>query len=91
MACDAFAEVMYRSKVYSDLPFYAKFPLALSSFIGIVTRFYGGIYPFVIGGRIKRSFMVSSFIHGMANLNGFNRGLEQTTGDNDVMRIRKKS
>jgi glycosyltransferase involved in cell wall biosynthesis len=54
MACDAFAEVMYRSQVYSAMPLPAKFTLAVSSFLGVILRYYGGIFPFVIGGRVKR-------------------------------------
>lgn len=54
MACDAFAEVMYRSPVYSDLKMPAKFTLAATSFSGIMLRYYGRIFPFVVGGKIKR-------------------------------------
>ena len=54
MACDAFAEIMYRSSVYSDMPLLSKFTLAVSSFFSMLVRFYGTIFPFMIGGRIKR-------------------------------------
>ena len=54
MACDAFAEVMYRSQVYNAMPLHSKFTLAASSFSGVVLRYYGRIFPFVVGGKIKR-------------------------------------
>lgn len=54
MACDAFAEVMYRSQVYSEMPFHSKLTLAASSFSGMIIRYYGQIFPFMVGGRIKR-------------------------------------
>jgi len=54
MACDAFKEVMFRSKVYSEMPFHSKLGLATSSFSSILFRYYGGIFPFVIGGKIRR-------------------------------------
>jgi glycosyltransferase involved in cell wall biosynthesis len=54
MACDAFAEVMYHSQVYSQMPFHAKFTLAVSSFSSIIMRYYGKIFPLMVGGRIKR-------------------------------------
>jgi glycosyltransferase involved in cell wall biosynthesis len=54
MACDAFAEVMYRSEVYAEMPLHSKFTLAASSFSGVMLRYFGRIYPFVVGGKIKR-------------------------------------
>lgn len=54
MAYDAFTEVMYRSQVYSEMPMYSKFTLAASSFSGVLLRYYGRIFPFVVGGKIKR-------------------------------------
>jgi len=54
MACDAFNEVMYRSKVYAEMPFHSKLGLATSSFSSILFRYYGGIFPFVVGGKIRR-------------------------------------
>jgi len=54
MAYDAFAEVMYRSSVYSEMRQPAKLMLAASSFSGVLLRYYGGIFPFVVGGKIKR-------------------------------------
>lgn len=54
MACDAFAEVMYRSQVYSQMSFYGRFMLASLSFSGVIFRYYAGIYPLMIGGRVKR-------------------------------------
>lgn len=54
MACDAFTEVMYHSKIYSEMPWYSKFALAASSFSGVFLRYYGRIFPFVVGGKIKR-------------------------------------
>jgi glycosyltransferase involved in cell wall biosynthesis len=54
MACDAFAEIMYRSNVYAELPIYSRFTLAISSFTGMLFRYYGTIFPFMIGGKIKR-------------------------------------
>ncbi|HTH56735.1 MAG TPA: glycosyltransferase family 2 protein [Cyclobacteriaceae bacterium] len=54
MAHDAFAEVMYRSPIYSEMPPPAKLALAAASFSGVILRYYGGIFPFVVGGKIKR-------------------------------------
>jgi glycosyltransferase involved in cell wall biosynthesis len=54
IACDAFLEVMHRSPVYSEMPLPAKLTLAASSFSGIFLHYYGGIFPFIIGGKIKR-------------------------------------
>lgn len=54
MACDAFDEVMYRSQVYSTMSFHSKLMLAASSFSSIILRYYGGIFPFMIGGKIRR-------------------------------------
>jgi glycosyltransferase involved in cell wall biosynthesis len=54
MACDAFNEIMYRSSVYAEMPLPSKFTLALSSFSGMIVRYYGTIFPFMIGGKIKR-------------------------------------
>ena len=65
MACDAFAEVMYRSKVYSDLPYYLKFSLAVSSFTSIVMRFYCNIYPFMVAGRIKRFVLHPTYLKSL--------------------------
>jgi glycosyltransferase involved in cell wall biosynthesis len=57
MACDAFAEVMYRSSVYSDMPLPSKFTLAFSSFSGMLVRYYCTIFPLMIGGRVKRMIL----------------------------------
>jgi len=54
IACDAFAEIMYRSEVYDKMPMHTKIALAASSFSGVMLRYYGGIFPFVVGGKIKR-------------------------------------
>jgi glycosyltransferase involved in cell wall biosynthesis len=54
MACDAFLEVMSRSSVYASMPLHARFTLAISVFSGMIMRYYGGIYPFMIGGKVKR-------------------------------------
>jgi len=54
MAMDAFDEVMYKSQVYSQMPFHAKFTLAASSFSSIMLRYYAGIFPFMVGGKIRR-------------------------------------
>lgn len=54
MACDAFSEVMYRSEVYATMPIHAKFTLAVSAFSGMIMRYYGGIFPFMLGGKVKR-------------------------------------
>jgi glycosyltransferase involved in cell wall biosynthesis len=54
MACDAFLEVMYRSQVYSNMPIHSKFTLAVSAFSGMMVRYYGGIFPFMLGGKVKR-------------------------------------
>ncbi len=54
MACDAFSEVMYRSPVYAAMPIYSKFTLAVSAFSGMIMRYYGGIFPFMVGGKVKR-------------------------------------
>jgi hypothetical protein len=59
MACDAFAEIMYRSNVYSEMPLPYKLTLAVSSFSSMIVRYYGTIFPFMIGGKIKRMFLGS--------------------------------
>jgi glycosyltransferase involved in cell wall biosynthesis len=61
MACDAYAEVMHRSKIFAGLPFYQKFFLAVSSFTGILARFYGNIYPLMVGGKIKRFILKPTY------------------------------
>lgn len=54
MACDAFEEVMYRSRVYDEMPVVSKLALAISSFSGVMFCYYGRIFPFSVGGKIKR-------------------------------------
>lgn len=54
MACDAFSEIMYRSKVYSRMTLPSKFTLAFTSFSSMLVRYYGIIFPFMLGGKIKR-------------------------------------
>jgi glycosyltransferase involved in cell wall biosynthesis len=61
MAYDAYAEVMRRSKIFSRLPLYRKFFLAVSSFAGILARFYGTIYPMMLAGRIKRFILKPTY------------------------------
>ncbi len=54
MACDAFTEIMYHSKVYNKMPLPSKFTLAATSFSSMVVHYYGTIFPFMVGGKIKR-------------------------------------
>ena len=54
IACDAYAEVMYRSPVYSAMRGLSKLTLAISSFLGVFFCYYGRIFPLAIGGKIKR-------------------------------------
>jgi hypothetical protein len=36
------------------MPVQAKFALASSAFCGMILRYYGGIFPFIVGGKIVR-------------------------------------
>lgn len=55
IATDAFREVM-ASTVYSRLPALKKIPLAFIAFCSAFAGYYGRVYPFMIGGKIKRFF-----------------------------------
>lgn len=57
MAGDAFKEVMYRSRVFDELPYLSKLALAISSFFGVLFCYYGRIFPFSVGGKIKRTIL----------------------------------
>ena len=62
MACDAFAEIMYRSQVYSKLSLIPRFTLAISAFSSMILHFYGTIFPFMLGGRIKRFILRPTYL-----------------------------
>lgn len=53
IAVDAFAEVLYRSPVFS-MPVPARFVVAVLCFVASFTAYYGRILPLTIGGVIKR-------------------------------------
>ncbi len=57
MSCDAFEEVMYKSRVYSGMPIISKLTLAIFSFSGVFLGYYVKIFPFAIAGKIKRFIM----------------------------------
>lgn len=56
IAMDAFSQITYHCAVYKDLPRIPKIILALSAMATILISHYGRIYPFVIGGKVKRFF-----------------------------------
>lgn len=56
IAMDAYREVMYRSSVFATLAFYKRFTLALCVFAAVLLSFGITLYPFILGGRIKRYF-----------------------------------
>ena len=51
---DAFKEIWSQRSVYSSLPHDHRLSLALSAFLATWLHYYAFIYPFVIGGKIKR-------------------------------------
>jgi len=55
IACDAFMEVLRKSVVYARMPLYSRFTLAVASFSGVMLCYYGKIFPYAIGGKIKRT------------------------------------
>lgn len=57
MAKDAYLEIIERTKIYSVLSRPAKLILAISSFVSIIACYYGKIFPFIIGGKIKRMIL----------------------------------
>ncbi len=59
MAKDAYHEIMSNAKIYAILPSTGKFFLAAASFLSIVSCYYFKIFPFVIGGKVKRLIMNS--------------------------------
>jgi glycosyltransferase involved in cell wall biosynthesis len=54
MACDAFSEVLKESRVYSTMPLHERFTLACASFSAVLLCYYVKIFPYAIGGKIKR-------------------------------------
>jgi len=57
MAGDAFKEVMFRSRVFDEMSYISKLVLAISSFLGVFFCYYGRIFPFSVGGKIKRTLL----------------------------------
>lgn len=62
MACDAFLEIMFRSQIYSAMPIHSKLALAVSAFSGVIMRYYAGIFPFMVGGKVKRFILHPPYI-----------------------------
>lgn len=58
MASDAFAEVLYYSPVYREMKIISRFLTALGSGLAILYCYYITIFPFKVGGMIKRSFPI---------------------------------
>lgn len=54
IALDAWREAMYASPVFRDLPFTKKVILASGCCLAVLISYYGKIYPFIVGGRMKR-------------------------------------
>ncbi|MBL6448102.1 glycosyltransferase family 2 protein [Fulvivirga sp. 29W222] len=54
IAMDAYKEIMHHSGVFSSLPVFTRFYLAVSSFVAVNFGYYVRIYPLVVGGRLKR-------------------------------------
>ena len=54
IALDAFSEIFLISPVYDQMSIFPKLSLAIFSGMGILFNYYIKIYPFVVGGRIKR-------------------------------------
>jgi hypothetical protein len=57
IAMDAFSEIFFHSPIYKGMPGISKFMLALFSFVGILTNYYFKIFPFIAGGKIKRTLI----------------------------------
>lgn len=55
IATDAFREIASRSNVFSKAPLYIKYPMAVASMIAVLASHYLTRYPFILGGRLKRS------------------------------------
>jgi glycosyltransferase domain-containing protein len=55
IAMDAFSEIVHESPAYLSLPGIGRFFLAFFSSTAVLLNFYMREYPFIIGGRIKRS------------------------------------
>jgi glycosyltransferase involved in cell wall biosynthesis len=76
MAGDAYQEVMYESSVFTRLPYPSKLTLAIFSFLAVFLCYYLKIFPFKIGGIIKR-FILKPFAAKEANseINGARKPL----------------
>jgi glycosyltransferase involved in cell wall biosynthesis len=76
MARDAFSEIMIRSPVYKHLATPVRFLLATMSCMGVLANHYVRVFPFILGGRIKR-FLIKTFGrwlpgHGRIKSNSYN-------------------
>jgi glycosyltransferase involved in cell wall biosynthesis len=56
IAVDAFSEVLFLSPVYEEMSGPSRATLATLSCMGVLLNYYVKIYPFVVGGRLKRFF-----------------------------------
>lgn len=65
ISLDAYREIASRSEIYSSAPFYIKYPLAIASMLAVLTSHYIKLYPFIIGGKLKRSVKSVSAIFNM--------------------------
>jgi len=54
VAIDSFKEILFRSPVYKDVPLLIRLPFAAAGFCSSFLSFYGKVYPFILGGRVKR-------------------------------------
>ena len=54
IAVDAFSNILHHSPVYASQPFLVRMGLAFFSFCSLIVGHYGKLYPFILGGKIKR-------------------------------------
>jgi glycosyltransferase involved in cell wall biosynthesis len=56
IAFDAFYDIQFLSPIYSRMPIYLRFPLAVISCVSILIKYFFKEFPFIVGGKIKRLF-----------------------------------
>jgi glycosyltransferase involved in cell wall biosynthesis len=72
IAFDAFYEILFISPVYATIPVFTRLLLAASCCASLVIKHYFIDYPFIIGGKIKRSVL------GLNGSGRFQKTIDQT-------------
>lgn len=60
IAVDALAEILLLSPQYSRLNIFSRLALAVSSCVSVFTSHYFKVYPFILGGKLKRLILKRS-------------------------------